>query len=34
MVPPNRDGGREDLEAIAFLQEANATAYKRAPPAS
>jgi 1,4-alpha-glucan branching enzyme len=28
---PNREGGREDLESIAFLQEANATAYKRAP---
>jgi 1,4-alpha-glucan branching enzyme len=28
---PNRYGGREDLESIAFLQEANATAYKRAP---
>ena len=28
---PNRHGGREDLDAIAFLQEANATAYKRAP---
>ena len=28
---PNRHGGREDLEAIAFLQETNATAYKRAP---
>ncbi|MDN5685513.1 MAG: 1,4-alpha-glucan branching protein GlgB [Brachybacterium sp.] len=28
---PNRHGGREDLEAIAFLQEATATAYKRAP---
>lgn len=28
---PNVHGGREDLEAIAFLQEANATAYKRAP---
>ncbi|MFD0483648.1 1,4-alpha-glucan branching protein GlgB [Kineococcus sp. GCM10028916] len=28
---PNRYGGRENLEAIAFLQEANATAYKRTP---
>lgn len=28
---PNRHGGREDLEAITFLQEATATAYKRAP---
>lgn len=28
---PNRYGGRENLEAIAFLQEANATAYKRNP---
>ncbi len=28
---PNIHGGRENLEAIAFLQEANATAYKRAP---
>ncbi|EWS83025.1 1,4-alpha-glucan branching protein GlgB [Brachybacterium phenoliresistens] len=28
---PNRHGGRENLEAIAFLQETNATAYKRAP---
>ncbi|MDN5820348.1 MAG: 1,4-alpha-glucan branching protein GlgB [Brachybacterium sp.] len=28
---PNRHGGREDLESIAFLQEATATAYKRAP---
>lgn len=28
---PNAHGGREDLESIAFLQEANATAYKRAP---
>lgn len=27
----NRHGGREDLESIAFLQEATATAYKRAP---
>ena len=28
---PNRFGGRENLEAIGFLQEANATAYKRNP---
>jgi 1,4-alpha-glucan branching enzyme len=28
---PNRNGGRENLEAISFLQEANATAYKRNP---
>ncbi|WP_010534932.1 1,4-alpha-glucan branching protein GlgB [Brachybacterium squillarum] len=28
---PNQYGGREDLDTIAFLQEANATAYKRAP---
>ncbi|MFC5503609.1 1,4-alpha-glucan branching protein GlgB [Lysinimonas soli] len=28
---PNRFGGRENLEAISFLQEANATAYKRNP---
>ena len=28
---PNRYGGRENLEAIGFLQEANATAYKRNP---
>ena len=28
---PNRHGGRENLEAIAFLQETNATAYRRAP---
>jgi 1,4-alpha-glucan branching enzyme len=28
---PNRYGGRENLEAIDFLQEANATAYKRNP---
>jgi 1,4-alpha-glucan branching enzyme len=26
---PNQYGGRENLEAIAFLQETNATAYKR-----
>ncbi|XVQ13017.1 1,4-alpha-glucan branching protein GlgB [Spirillospora sp. CA-255316] len=28
---PNIYGGRENLEAIAFLQEVNATAYKRNP---
>ncbi|WP_019137847.1 1,4-alpha-glucan branching protein GlgB [Cellulomonas massiliensis] len=28
---PNRHGGRENLDAIAFLQEANATAYRRNP---
>ncbi|MHC5559752.1 1,4-alpha-glucan branching protein GlgB [Kocuria sp. U4B] len=28
---PNAFGGRENLEAIAFLKEANATAYKRTP---
>jgi 1,4-alpha-glucan branching enzyme len=28
---PNQFGGREHLEAVAFLQEVNATAYKRAP---
>ena len=28
---PNAHGGRENLEAIAFLQEVNATAYKRNP---
>ncbi|MCY3131477.1 1,4-alpha-glucan branching enzyme, partial [Acinetobacter baumannii] len=28
---PNPFGGRENLEAIAFLKEANATAYKRTP---
>ena len=28
---PNKYGGRENLEAIAFLQEANATAYRRSP---
>jgi 1,4-alpha-glucan branching enzyme len=28
---PNEFGGRENLEAIAFLQEMNATAYKRVP---
>jgi 1,4-alpha-glucan branching enzyme len=28
---PNIYGGRENLEAVAFLQEVNATAYKRVP---
>ncbi|PVU83670.1 1,4-alpha-glucan branching enzyme [Cellulomonas sp. WB94] len=28
---PNVFGGRENLEAIAFMQEANATAYRRTP---
>ena len=28
---PNQFGGRENLEAIGLLQEANATAYKRTP---
>ncbi|WP_434995977.1 1,4-alpha-glucan branching protein GlgB [Arthrobacter sp. Ld5] len=28
---PNKFGGQENLEAISFLQEVNATAYKRAP---
>ena len=28
---PNKYGGRENLEAIEFLQEVNATAYKRNP---
>src|SRR5690606_38269471 len=28
---PNKNGGRENLEAISLLQEANATAYKRNP---
>ncbi len=28
---PNRYGGRENLEAISFLQEVNATCYKRVP---
>jgi 1,4-alpha-glucan branching enzyme len=30
---PNAHGGRENLEAIAFLQETNATAYRRSPGA-
>jgi 1,4-alpha-glucan branching enzyme len=28
---PNKYGGRENLEAVSFLQEVNATAYKRNP---
>jgi 1,4-alpha-glucan branching enzyme len=28
---PNERGGRENLEAISFLQETNATAYRRSP---
>jgi 1,4-alpha-glucan branching enzyme len=28
---PNKFGGRENLEAVAFLQEASATCYKEAP---
>ena len=28
---PNQHGGRENLEAVALLQEANATAYRRNP---
>ncbi|GAA3679156.1 hypothetical protein GCM10023081_16770 [Arthrobacter ginkgonis] len=28
---PNIHGGRENLEAISFLQEANATAYRKSP---
>ena len=31
---PNVHGGRENLEAVAFLQEMNATAYRRVPGAS
>jgi 1,4-alpha-glucan branching enzyme len=30
---PNVHGGRENLEAVAFLQEVNATVYKRVPGA-
>jgi 1,4-alpha-glucan branching enzyme len=30
---PNVHGGRENLEAVAFLQELNATVYKRVPGA-
>ncbi len=28
---PNKYGGRENLEAVAFIQEMNATVYKRVP---
>ena len=28
---PNQYGGRENLDAVAFLQEMNATVYKRVP---
>jgi 1,4-alpha-glucan branching enzyme len=28
---PNQYGGRENLEAVSFLQEVNATAYRRVP---
>ena len=28
---PNERGGRENLDAISFMQEANATAYRRSP---
>src|SRR5690606_42016621 len=28
---PNKYGGREHLEAVALLQETNATAYRRSP---
>lgn len=28
---PNADGGRENWDAVAFLQEMNATVYRRAP---
>ncbi|CAM5418631.1 1,4-alpha-glucan branching enzyme GlgB [Streptomyces tendae] len=28
---PNEYGGREDLDAVAFLQEMNATVYRRVP---
>jgi 1,4-alpha-glucan branching enzyme len=30
---PNRYGGRENLDAVAFLQEMNATVYRRSPGA-
>jgi 1,4-alpha-glucan branching enzyme len=30
---PNKHGGRENLEAVQFLQEMNATVYKRVPGA-
>ena len=28
---PNEHGGRENLDAVAFLQEMNATVYRRCP---
>jgi 1,4-alpha-glucan branching enzyme len=31
---PNKYGGRENLEAVQFLQEMNATVYKRVPSAT
>ena len=31
---PNEFGGRENLDAVAFLQEVNATVYKRVPGAT
>jgi 1,4-alpha-glucan branching enzyme len=31
---PNQFGGRENLDAVAFLQEVNATVYKRVPGAT
>jgi 1,4-alpha-glucan branching enzyme len=31
MWSPNKYGGRENLEAVSFIQEANATVYKRNP---
>ena len=31
---PNKHGGRENLEAVQFLQEMNATVYKRVPGAT
>jgi 1,4-alpha-glucan branching enzyme len=31
---PNEYGGRENLDAVAFLQEANATVYRRSPGAT
>lgn len=31
---PNVHGGRENLEAVSFLREANATCYRRAPGAT
>ena len=30
---PNQYGGRENLEAVQFLQELNATVYRRSPGA-